>query len=285
MTAPETSDTDYCMALVREAASDRYLATLLAPQQYRESLWALYAFDAEIARIRSAVSEPALGEIRCKWWQDQIDRIYTGGTSDHPVLQGLSRAIRDFDLPRHAFINLIEARKFDLYDDPMPSLNDLEGYLGETSSVLMQMAMRVLAGDDAYELTEITGSAGITFGLTRLMCELPIHRARGQCFMPGDLLAKYDVTSAQFLVGRAEQGIEVMLSQLRHHARVRLQEARQSVSRVPVKALAAVWPASLSELYLKRLGRAGYNPLKQVADVSQFRRQARLMRLSLTESF
>ena len=32
------------------------------------------------------------------------------------------------------FVDLIDARIFDLYDDPMPSLNDLEGYCGETSS-------------------------------------------------------------------------------------------------------------------------------------------------------
>ena len=34
------------------------------------------------------------------------------------------------------FVDLVDARVFDLYDDPMPSLNDLEGYCGETSSSL-----------------------------------------------------------------------------------------------------------------------------------------------------
>jgi len=53
---------------------------------------------------------------------------------------GLSAAIEKGALPKHALHNLIAAREFDLYDDPMPTLSDLEGYLGETSSSLIQMA-------------------------------------------------------------------------------------------------------------------------------------------------
>ena len=39
-------------ALVREADRDRYLATLFAPAVHRDALFALYAFNAEITRVR-----------------------------------------------------------------------------------------------------------------------------------------------------------------------------------------------------------------------------------------
>lgn len=285
---PKSSDQqqDYCLELVRLSDHDRYLATLLAPEASREQLWPLYAFDAEIARIRSSVSEVALGEIRYQWWHDAISRIFESGTVEpHPVLIALQPVIVAKDLPKHAFQNLIEARRFDLYDDPMPTLNDLEGYLGETSSVIIQLAARVLVGEDSFALTDVTGAAGVGHGLTRLMCSLPAQCARGQCYVPLELLEKIDLSPAHVIAGRREQGLDVVMSQLRHHAQKRLSEARDRTSDVPVAALPALWPVSLSDLYLKRLAKSGYNPFKKITEVSQFRRQARLMKMTITESF
>ena len=59
------------------------------------------------------------------------------------------RRSREFGLPLAAFDNLLEARIFDLYDDPMPTLNDLEGYAGETASALIQLGAMILAGGQA----------------------------------------------------------------------------------------------------------------------------------------
>ena len=52
--------TSYCQDLVRQSNNDRYLTGLLAPEPVRDHLWALYAFDAEIAGVRAKVSEAAI---------------------------------------------------------------------------------------------------------------------------------------------------------------------------------------------------------------------------------
>ena len=83
-----------------------------------------------------------LGEIRLQWWRDSV---MTGAGGGHPVATALNATVAKFHLPKDAFQRLIDARLFDLYDDPMPSLNDLEGYAGETSSALIQLAAIILA--------------------------------------------------------------------------------------------------------------------------------------------
>ena len=42
----------HCENLVRAADKDRYLATLFAPADRRDALFALYAFSHEIATVR-----------------------------------------------------------------------------------------------------------------------------------------------------------------------------------------------------------------------------------------
>lgn len=61
------------LAPLRDTDRDRYLACLLAPREKRHSLACLYAFYAEIARIRDVIREPLPGEIRLQWWRDLLE--------------------------------------------------------------------------------------------------------------------------------------------------------------------------------------------------------------------
>ena len=70
MTAEASS---HCEQLVREADKDRFLATLFAPAAQRPALFALYAFNAEIARVRDIAREPMPGEIRLQWWREVVE--------------------------------------------------------------------------------------------------------------------------------------------------------------------------------------------------------------------
>ena len=153
--------TDAIQELVAKGDKDRYLSCLFAPETARPHLLALYAFNIEIARIRDTVSEPQLGLVRQQWWLDSIEAIYAGITPEHPVAIALGTAIAFAGLPKEPLRNLIVAREFDLYNDAMPSLHDLEGYLGETSSSLMQMAALILGKGAA----DVAGLAGVAFGI------------------------------------------------------------------------------------------------------------------------
>ncbi|MGI9412042.1 MAG: phytoene/squalene synthase family protein, partial [Hyphomicrobiales bacterium] len=272
---------DYCRELVRTADRDRYLASLFAPDDTRPHLFALYAFNAEVARVREVVSEPMAGEMRLQWWRDAVESIYAGSIPDHPVAHGLAGAVEAGGFDRRGLINLIEARAFDLYDDPMPSLDTLEGYLGETSSSLIQMASLILAGADAVGAADAAGHAGVAYGMTGLMRSVPIHRARGQCFIPADVLEKYDLTPAHILSGTRNEAVRLALREMRQAARAHLTRARDHLGEVPGRAVPAFLPVSLVDLYLKRLGRHGSDALTKVVQVQQMRRQIRLLMAAL----
>jgi phytoene synthase len=237
---------DHCQELVAKADKDRYLSCLFAPQDARHHLLALYAFNVEIARIREAVSEPQIGLVRQQWWLDTIDGVYADHTPDHPVARALAQAIAKGDLPKHALHNLIIAHEFDLYDDPMPTLADLEGYLGETSSSLIQMAALILGKGAA----EAAGLAGVAFGLAGVL------RLQKPRYLPRDMVQSY--------------GEKEAINQLCTHARKRLNEAKALHETIPASAMPAFLPASLTKLYLSRIEHGG------TLEVTQFHRQITL---------
>jgi phytoene synthase len=262
----------HCTEVVRARDPDRYIAALFAPAPLRSHLLALDAFALEVADIRRKVSDPTLGEIRLRWWEAAI-RGEHGGS---PVAAAVAEAITRFDLPLVAFDNLLQARIFDLYDDPMPSLNDLEGYAGETESALMQLGAMVLAGGRDSGTAEVSGLAGVATALTALLRALPRNAGEGQSFLPADLLARH---------GGMPDGVSATVADLRTRAAERLAEARAAWTGTDEALLPAFLPAAMVPLYLDRMARPGFDALGDPADVSPFRRQWTLWRAARVGRF
>jgi phytoene synthase len=253
---------------VRTGDHDRYLADLFVPEAARKHVFALHAFNLEVARIRETGTDPKLGEIRLQWWRDAL----AGEGAGHPVAEALHRTIAEFRLPVAALANLVEARRFDLYDDAMPSLNDLEGYAGETSSSLMQLAALVLAGGADPGTADLAGHAGVAFALTGLLRALPIHSARGQCYLPADLMAKHGVDRADLHAGKMSPALGNLLAELRVCIRGHLTAVSSWIAGISGAYRAAFLPVALCEPYLRKMERPGFDPLRMIADLSPLRR-------------
>src|SRR5688572_25655373 len=117
---------DHCEEVVRAGDKNRFLATLFAPEKYRRPLYALYAFNLEIARVRELAREPLPGELRLQWWREALSAVGQGDAAGHPVAAALRDVVVRYRLPPQMLLELIDARAFDLYDEPMASVADLE---------------------------------------------------------------------------------------------------------------------------------------------------------------
>ena len=108
-------DTAYSAKLVRETDRPRYYSALFAPERLRRDLFALYGLAAEIERVPDQVSEPTLGEMRLRWWQDALEQaVSRQGQGDSPAVRAAAATIAGHSLPLAPFAGLIEARAADL---------------------------------------------------------------------------------------------------------------------------------------------------------------------------
>lgn len=263
---------------MREADRDRFLASLFAPAEVRSHLFALYAFNAEIAMIRDRVSAPPPGEMRLQWWREFLAGPRRVEGEGNPVGAALMRAVSFGRLPIEPLMALLDARTFDLYDDPMPTVKDLEGYCGETSSVLIRLGSLLLGRGKDLGGAEAAGHAGVAYAVTGLLRALPRHASQGRCYVPKDLLERHGVTPADVLAGRYTPGFADALAEMRALARKHLDTARKAM--LPKEIGPAFLPAALVDLYLERMETPGFDPFRETADVSQWRRQLALWQAS-----
>jgi 15-cis-phytoene synthase len=262
----------YCADHVRRLDKDRFLASQFAPEPARAHVLALYAFNLEVARVRELVSNPMPGEIRLQWWRDVLSGSGQGEVSDNPVAAALLETVRRFSLPVEALLNLIEARIFDLYDDPMPTLLDLEGYAGETASALIQLAAIVLEDGADPATHEIAGHAGVAYAITGLLRALPVHATRGQCFVPKDMLLRNGATPEDIAGARVTPGVLTTLADLREIARKHAGAVKAMSKSIPDQAVPAFLPMALVEPYLRRLSRSGLDPFREIVDIPGWQR-------------
>ena len=257
---------DYCAAFVRTADFDRFIAALFAPAERRAALLALYAFNAEIARVRDVAREALPGEIRLQWWSEVLSGDRRGEAEANPIAASLLRVIEDYRLPAARLIDLIEAHRFDLYSDPMASFADLDAYAASTSSAVFALAAQILGAP----AEAASAPAGVAHALTGLLRAFPIHAARGQIFGPADLLERHGVHMHDVFAGRSSAGLKAGLAELRQRAREMLAAAREPLRALPPHALPAMLPLAPVRLMLSRLDRS--DPFAS-AEIPQWRRQ------------
>ncbi|MEW5727001.1 MAG: squalene/phytoene synthase family protein [Pseudomonadota bacterium] len=88
---------------VRRLDRDRFVTALFAPSEARERLMLLYAFNAEVARVRESVHEALAGQIRLQWWREALAGEREAETARHPVAGPLLAACRAHKVSGAAF--------------------------------------------------------------------------------------------------------------------------------------------------------------------------------------
>jgi phytoene synthase len=267
----------HCEELVRAGDRDRFLATLFAPATHRPSIFALYAYNLEIVRIREAASAPLAGEIRLQWWRDVLLGDARGEGGGHPVAAALLATIARYDLPTSHLTAIADARRFDLSDEPMPTLSALEDYADATSGNLISVCARILEAGRTLEIGNLAHHAGNAHAITGLLAAFAAHARRGQLYVPLDLLHRHGVRAGD-LVGdqagaprRANSGLRAALAELRSVARGHLVRARDELPAAPPTATPALLPVALVQAILARMDASDHDPFAPV-EIAQWRR-------------
>jgi len=262
----------HCEALVRAADRDRFLATLFAPAEHRDGLFALYAFNVEITRVREVAREPLAGEIRLQWWSDVLGGAGRGEVGAYPEAAALLASMARYHLPAGRFEALIAARRFDLYDEPMATLADLEVYADGASSGLIALAAQVLLHGGEPGIGALCHHAGVAHAIAGLLKAFPVHAARGQLFLPLEVLQRHGASRQDVAGGQATPQLLAALTELRQRARHHLREAQKLLAAASPAVLPALLPVALAAPTLAPMERRDYDPFVPV-EIAPWRRQ------------
>ena len=236
---PETED--WLTETVRRQDRDRFIAAMLRPMPWRGGMFAVLAANAELARVREQVAEPAMGLIRLRWWADALE-----GAADAslPPLPRMLMALPGWIEVKPRVLELIEARARDMDDAPFADVAEAEAYVAATTAPLAA-ALAIAAGLPKLAAHPALAAAARGHGLVGILraTATRIRYGRNPWRVDmADAAARADLT--RIVAARAEEAI-----------------AAAARNPLPRAAFCLVAPAALARQHLRRLRRSGYEPL------------------------
>ncbi len=242
---------------VKQQDHDRYLTLVFAPAAVREDLFALAAFNQELARTAERVSEPLLGEMRFAWWRDAIEAMVEGGAvPEHPVTKALEPLVGQGRLSAEALQTMVEARRRDLDSEPFANEDALKRYVRETSGTANRLTAQLMGlTGEALAAAEELGTA---WGLLGQLRSFAAWRRSGRIWLPQTAMLAAGTTRGQLLEAAETVDLAPLAEPIAETAQILIKQARNQQPRLLKGQASPFLLGTLSDLYLNRLTASGF---------------------------
>lgn len=238
---------------VRRQDGERFVTTLFADPAARADLWLLYAFNAELAQVRTQVRQPLAGLIRLQWWREVVEGGRRQETVGHPLAAALQDLIVRRELPTAPLQAMVEARERDLEPVAFDDVPQWLAYGRDGAGALTHLACVVLGAE-----CPAASAAGTAWALTALLRSVPIHLGQGWLTLPRQSLEAAGLGTDTVLAGKADRArLAGVVLDLVAQAQAQLAAARRH--RAVRRVLPALLPAVQAAIHLRRIRAGGGN--------------------------
>ena len=249
-------------AFARAHDPDRFLCALFAPAERREPIFALIAFNHELARAREAATNPMAALIRLQWWRDAIEEARAGRPARrHEVAGPLHGAVTAGALDPDALIDLVDAREAETEEDGFATEQDFVTWLRGTAGGWSAVAGRALGAD--AEAAEVLRALGAAYGLAGVLRSVGAHAAQGRCLLPRDRLAAAGLRAEEVIADPRAAGPGAVLRAMAADGMEALASARRDL---PSGVVAAALPVVLARRDLRRIAHGQAVPMRGLGD-------------------
>lgn len=257
---------------VRRYDYDRWLSCLFAPKESRECLFAILAFNIEIARVRETVSEPLLGDIRLQWWRDALTGLSGNISKSHPVVEALHAFNKTQPIDFNLMLEMVDMRAKDLDPAPIESTGDLLVYADATGGALHHLMYKALGGDDKSKSIEAAVRCGRSYALTGILRAIPFHAQNGLVLMPTKALNDYLLTDETVFKPENRADFFKIVQKMAEFTTEELREAKSLAGEVGKGQKVAVISNALSGIYLKQLKKVRFEPADPKMEIGSLRK-------------
>lgn len=168
-----------CAAHVERGDPDRFLAVMAAPPPERAGLFALYAFNLEVARAPWVTQESILSQMRLQFWRDLVQREAPPSHEFAPPLMAL---VDEKHLDINELLRVIDAREVEIgTKTPFADHAALWRYFEDGAGALLGLAVQALGGPSAHHDVVALGSAQ---GLANYLLAIPALEEAGRHPLP-----------------------------------------------------------------------------------------------------
>ncbi len=181
----------YCAHLARAHYENFSVASWFLPARLRQHFFNVYAYCRISDDLGDEVGDPAASLALLEQWQQELDACYEG-IPKHPVFVALKETVREFDIPKHEFSDLLIAFRQDQIVTRFESFDELLGYCRYSANPVGHLVL-YLCGYRDEERQRVSDFTCTALQLANFWQDVTIDYGKGRVYLPLEDLRRFRV--------------------------------------------------------------------------------------------
>src|ERR1700686_1494638 len=191
--APSLQDAySYCERLARTHYENFSVATWFLPKRLRQHFYNVYAYCRISDDLGDETGSREASLQLLDEWESELNACYEGHPR-HPVFVALAGTVREFDIPKQTFADLLTAFRQDQTVTRYETFDDLLGYCRYSANPVGHLVLYLCGYRDAerQQLSDYTCTA---LQLANFWQDVSVDYAKGRIYLPLEDLRRYSVS-------------------------------------------------------------------------------------------
>lgn len=192
-TAPTLAQArEYCARLARTHYENFSVASWFLPSRLRQHFFNVYAYCRISDDLGDEVGDTAASLELLDQWERELSACYAG-TPKHPVFVALAETVRQFDIPKHEFSDLLRAFRQDQTITRFPTFTDLLAYCKHSANPVGHLVL-YLCGYRDPERQQLSDFTCTALQLANFWQDVTADYAKGRIYLPLEDLHRFQVS-------------------------------------------------------------------------------------------
>lgn len=229
--ATRTESRTYCRALAQRHYENFTVASWLLPRALRQHFYHIYAYCRWADDLADEVAGHQESLALLDWWGGELEAMYAG-TSRHPVFVALDETVREFEIPKQPFADLLTAFRQDQRVSRYETFDELLAYCRNSACPVGRLVLYLGRAHDAERAT-LSDSICIGLQLANFWQDVADDWDRGRVYLPQEVCRRAGYDEAMFAGRQCNQAFRRMLGDEVARAESYLQAGLTLVGKVP----------------------------------------------------
>jgi len=202
--------------VVANASGENFpVALRLLPARHRRHLTNLYFF----ARLTDDLGDEAregnadVTDLRLRLLDElaaDVDRIYSGGTPESPVMRAMAETVSECEVPAQPLLDLIQANRQDQQVTRYPAYADLERYCELSANPVGQIVLHIFGVATPVRIA-LSDNICTALQLAEHWQDVAEDLGHGRIYLPGEDLERFGCTEADLAAPAANEAVRQLM--------------------------------------------------------------------------
>ncbi|WP_083763702.1 squalene synthase HpnC [Candidatus Korobacter versatilis] len=192
-TAPSLAEAQaYCKRLATSHYENFSVVTWFLPKHLHQQFFNVYAYCRISDDLGDEVGDTQLSLKLLDEWEHELDACYDG-TPRHPVFVALRETVREFEIPKHEFSDLLIAFRQDQTITRFPTFDDVLAYCKYSANPVGHLVLYLCGYKDA-ERQQFSDYTCTALQLANFWQDVSVDYGKGRIYLPLDSMQKFGVS-------------------------------------------------------------------------------------------